>query len=247
MSVYFFIAFVALFIAQAFTTTMFLRREIPRQCPKSLFWKMSSSTIFLATALLAVYCSENHSPSAKIMLAGFCLSWLGDFLLSVKSGDKLFFVFGLFSFMLGHCCYIAAYTKAMTGYFPDAPFIGIAEMIVYVLFICAALYSLSLLKVEFGEAYLPCLIYMSVIGIMLVKAGSLAIRILASGTTDNPLFTAVTLMCGAIMFVISDYTLSMLIFTKGIKKHGALRNLNMGTYFYGQMLLALTLIYIIPA
>lgn len=247
MPIYYSIAFAALFIIQGFTMTMFLRKEIPKQCFNSLIWKMLSSTVFVLTAVLAICCSKNHSVPAKIMLTGFCLSWLGDFLLSVKSGDKLFFVFGLFSFMTGHCFYIAAYTKAMMCYFPDAPFMGIAEMIAYVLFISAALYSLSLLKVEFGEAYLPCLIYMSVIGVMLVKAFSLAIRIISQNATENPVFTGITLMCGAIMFVFSDYTLSMLIFKKDIKKHGTLRNLNMGTYFYGQMLLALTLLYIIPA
>lgn len=246
MSTGFLIGFIALFIAQAITTPIFLRKEIPNPCLKSLIWKMVCSTLFVGTAVLAVFSSENHTLFSAMMLIGFGFSWLGDFLLHVKAGDKLFFVLGLFSFMFGHICYITAYTSASMYFFPDAPFMGIPEMAVFIIFICSGLFSLNNLKVEFGEAYLPCLIYMNVIAVMLCKACSLAFRIISSGVTDNSVFTAVVLISGAVMFVISDYTLSILTFVKGIKKHGALRNINIWTYFFGQMLLALTILYIVP-
>lgn len=232
---------------QAFTTTVFLKRETPNPCLKSLIWKMVSSTVFLAAAIIAASAKSNTSFFSVMMIIGFCFSWLGDFLLHVKPHDKLFFVLGLFSFMCAHICYITAYTSAIQFYFPDAQFMSIPEMIVYILFISFALFTLSLQKVEFGESLLPCLLYMNVIATMLIKACSLSARIIISGATDNPIFTAVVLTFGAVLFVISDYTLSMLCFIKGIDRHGALRKVNIYTYFFSQMLLALTILYIIPA
>lgn len=245
--VVYFAAFLVLLLAQALLTPTFLKAEIPEPCIKSLVFKMCCSTVFVATAVIAVICSGNYSFSGIAMLVGFGFSWLGDFLLHVRPRDPIFFTLGLVSFLCGHLCYITAYTKAAMFYFPDAPFIGIPEMFAYICLICFALFSLNNFKVEFGDMYLPCLIYMNVIAIMLVKAVSLAIRIVAYGQTDNPIFTAVMLVFGAALFVISDYTLAILTFVKGVTKHGTLRNINIWTYFFGQMLLAFTTLYIIPA
>lgn len=243
MQIAYIVSFIVLFIAQAFTTPTFLKTEIPHPCKKSLFWKMVCSTIFFATAVIAIISTGNHSTFSTLMLVGFFCSWWGDFLLHVSSKPK-FFVFGLIAFLLGHLFYISAYTVAMSRYFPEASFIGIPEMIVYIVFICGALVGMNDLKVEFGDAYLPCIAYMCVIVLMVVKAYSFGIRIIAHGATTQPVFTAVMLMLGALLFLLSDFTLSMLTFTKGIEKHGKLRNFNIWTYFFGQMCLALTILFI---
>lgn len=238
-----YITFAALFILQAITTPIFLKAEIPEPSKKSLFWKMICSTLFIITAVFAMVFVKNYSLFAILMLIGFFFSWWGDFLLHV-SGKPIFFIFGLISFLIGHIMYISAYTVAMQKIFPEASFIGIPEMIAYIIIICTALFSLNNLCVEFGDAYLPCLIYLCTIGVMVVKAFSFAIHIIINCATPSPIFTGIMLMAGAILFMLSDYSLAILTFTKGIKQHGKLRNFNIWTYFFGQMCLGITILFI---
>lgn len=238
-----YITFAALFLIQAITTPTFLKVEIPEPSKKSLLWKMICSTIFVVVGALAMIFAENYSVFAILMMIGFFFSWWGDFLLHV-SGKPIFFLFGLISFLVGHLMYISAYTVAMHKVFPDVSFIGVPEMIAYIAIVCFALFTLNNLKVEFGDAYLPCLIYLCTIGVMVIKAFSFSMHIMLESATDMPIFTGIMLMVGAILFMLSDYSLAILTFTKGVKKHGKLRNFNIWTYFFGQMCLGMTILFI---
>ena len=51
-------------------------------------------------------------------------------------------------------------------------------------------------------------------------------------------------MLGAFLFMLSDYTLSILNFKPDVEKHGALRQVNIWTYFYAQMFLGATIFFI---
>lgn len=246
MSTGYIIGFVVLFILQAFTTPMFLKTQIPKACIKSLIWKMISSTIFIATAILGIMCSGNHTPFAKMMVIGFCLSWVGDFLLHYKAGDRILFVCGLASFLTAHIFYIIAYSKVFDVFFPEADFMGVPEVIALAVFISVAFFTLTLMKVDFGEALLPVFFYMFALGIMMIKAVSLGIRVIMAGTMESSLFIGILLIVGGLFFATSDYTLAPLCFKNGIDKHGWLRKLNIWTYFFGQMFLALTLAFVIP-
>lgn len=242
MSVIYLIIFAALFVLQGFTVTAFLKAETPEPCKKSLLLKQISSTIFLATAVTAMFCADNFTSFSVFMFVGFCFSWLGDFLLHVKPHNEKFFISGLFSFLVAHIFYIVAYSLGMEAMFPDSSFIGIPEMIIFVLAICAVLFSFSKLKITFGKTYLPVLFYLCTIGVMVVKAISLSLRIVKDGASFNPVFSAVVLIIGSLAFLTSDYTLSILTFKKDVEKHGWLRKLNIYTYFFGQMLLALSIL-----
>ena len=80
---------------------------------------------------------------------------------------------------------------------------------------------------------------------MAVKGFHLAIMIMRSGSLIKaPILTGILLMLGAFLFMLSDYTLSVLTFKKDVKKHGALRQVNIWTYFYAQMFLGATIFFI---
>lgn len=193
-----------------------------------------------------MFIADNHTQYANLMMIGLAVSWIGDFLLHVKSGNETLFALGLLAFLIAHIFYISSYTKATVMLFPELPFMGVGEVIAYVIVTSVVLFAADLGGVKFGKAYLPCLLYMGTIGVMVVKAFSLAIHIFTSDSTqlENPLLVGILLIIGSLMFLSSDYTLSFLCFKKDVEKHGPLRYFNMYTYFFGQMLLGLTILYL---
>lgn len=237
------VLFIALFLLQLIFIPCFLKAEIPNPCKKSLFYKQVCSTIFLITAVAAMIISKNFSLFAKLMLVGFCFSWLGDFLLHVKR-DKLFFVFGLTAFLIGHLFFTSAYSVAISKMFPGTPFMGLVQMLVFIIVTCLMLFSVLKLGANFKGAFLPCLFYIDVVTLMVIKAVSFGIQIVSDGSANTTAHTMVALSFGALMFLASDYTLSLLKFIKGIEQHGKLRKFNIYTYFFAQMFLATSILFI---
>ena len=88
---------------------------------------------------------------------------------------------------------------------------------------------------------LPIIIYGIVIMTMLCKASILGIEAMKSGITPLCLICAVL---GAVNFVMSDFSISFLMFDKKQKKNFKLKLFNMYTYFAAEILLA-SLIYFI--
>ena len=111
--------------------------------------------------------------------------------------------------------------------------------------VAAILSAIFIVKIELGKLLIPCILYTATIAAMVVKAFSLAIMIMKSGSlVESPIFTGIMLMLGAFLFMLSDYTLSILNFKPDVEKHGALRQVNIWTYFYAQMFLGATIFFI---
>lgn len=240
----YYVIFVLLLIVMAIVIPFFLKAEQPNPCKKSLVLKQTCSTIFLANALIAGLIGD-FTRYAALMFVGLCFSWLGDYLLHVRPGSG-FFVAGLSSFLVGHVFYTIAYCKAFKVLFPFASLLTVVEIIIYIALIAAALLSaIFIVKIELGKLLIPCIIYTATIAAMVVKAFSLAIMIMKAGSlVEAPIFTGIMLMLGAFLFILSDYTLSILNFKKDVEKHGALRQVNIWTYFYAQMFLGATIFFI---
>lgn len=240
----YFAIFGVLLVVTAIVIPKFLKAEIPNPCKKSLILKQTCSTIFLANALIAGLIGD-FTIYAALMFIGLCFSWLGDYLLHVRPGSG-FFVAGLSAFLVGHLFYTAAYCKAYAVLFPQNPMITVGEVVAYIALAVVAMLSLLLgFKVVPGKLLFPCCLYGATIAAMIIKAFTLAIAIMTTPSiTTYPIFTGIMLMLGATLFLISDYTLTLLHFKKGIKKHGALRQVNIWTYFYAQMFLGVTIYFI---
>lgn len=240
----YYVIFVLLLIVMAVIIPFFLKAEQPKPCKKSLVLKQTCSTIFLANALIAGLIGD-FTRYAALMFVGLCFSWLGDYLLHVRPGSE-FFVAGLSSFLVGHVFYTVAYCKAFKVLFPFVPLFTATEIIIYIVLIAVALLSAIFIeKIKFGKLLVPCILYTATIAAMAVKAFALAIMIMKSGSlVEAPIFTGIMLMLGAFLFMLSDYTLSILTFRKNVEKHGALRQLNIWTYFYAQMFLGATIFFI---
>lgn len=240
----YYVSFAVLLVAISFVIPFFLKAEQPKPCRKSLYLKQTCSTIFLINALAAGLVGD-FTRYAAFMFVGLCFSWLGDYLLHVRPGSG-FFVAGLSSFLVGHVFYTIAYCKAFKVLFPYTPLVTAPELIIYIILVVAAILSaIFIVKIELGKLLIPCILYTATIAAMVVKAFSLAIMIMRSGSLIKaPILTGILLMLGAFLFMLSDYTLSVLTFKKDVKKHGALRQVNIWTYFYAQMFLGATIFFI---
>lgn len=241
MSVPYIIGFVVLFVLQTVLSTIFLKVEIPKPSKKSLVMKLACSTLFVLTAVVAMFGAKNFSSYAILILAGLCLSWIGDLILHYNTGEK-FFVAGIFAFMAGHICYIIAFLKAQNLYFPEAHFLSCAEVLLLLGGVCFGQSRLHMLKANYGKAFIPCTIYMNVIMLMFVKAVSLSVRFISTPPAGNSVIIGIILLVGVCMFDVSDFTLALLRFTEHYSKSYAMRKLNVWTYFFAQMCLGLSIL-----
>ncbi len=244
MSLPIMIGFIVLFILQAVAIFTFSKVEIPKPSKKSLAAKMTCSTIFILTALLAMFSQENFSSYAFLILGGLAFSWVGDFIIHSNTNEKHFIV-GIFAFLCGHICYIIAFFKAQNLYFPDAPFLDCAEVLLMIGGVCFGQCRLHMLRADYGKAFIPCTIYMNVIMLMFVKAVSLSVRFLTHTPTENAVLTGIILIVGVCMFDVSDFTLALLRFTDRYSKSYVMRKINVWTYFLAQMFLGLTVLNIV--
>ncbi len=239
----YYVIYAILLVLQVIFIPIFLKAETPHPCKKSLFFKQLCSTIFLVNAIVAGLMGD-FTKYALFMLIGLCFSWVGDFLLHVSSKPG-FFTAGLFSFLIGHIFYFMSYCRAFVVLFPEITPFTAPEIAAYIALIIFALTTLRFgFKVRFGKMLFPCCLYIATIAAMGVKAFALAIEIIDKWTISSSVFTAALLMLGAVCFIISDYTLSLLTFKEGVEKHGALRQVNIWTYFYAQMFLGATIFFI---
>ena len=83
----------------------------------------------------------------------------------------------------------------------------------------------------------PLLVYAVVITTMLCKATVMGVAYAASGAS-NGVFAAVVAILGALLFVVSDFSIAILMFNEKHKKNLKLKMFNMVTYFLAVLLLS---------
>jgi uncharacterized membrane protein YhhN len=129
------------------------------------------------------------------VLLALLFSWLGDVLLMFQDKNENFFLFGLSAFLLAHVFYITFFHKIRIRE-------GIKPNIFWLLIVVAYYAGLiSWLSPYLGEMKLPVRIYGIVISIMFMLAMHLlSIKNKIAGKW---------MMCGALLFVISDSVLAI--------------------------------------
>jgi uncharacterized membrane protein YhhN len=152
----------------------------------------------------------------QTILAGLCLSWLGDVLL-ISAGRGRSFLAGIVSFFLAHC----AYGWAFIGLVPDTEASAVVALPT-VLFL--GIFMRWLWPHLEGVFRWAVLAYVIVIGMMVVLAAGAAV------STDTP-----ALFAGAVLFAVSDVFVARQRFV-----HASYRNRQWGLplYFLAQLILA---------
>lgn len=213
-------------------------------CPKSLLLKMIGATGYVAVGVLCIIITGEFSAFDKAMILALVASWLGDLFLHMNF-NKILPAVGFVFFLTAHIFFIRAYVtgiNSMTVYFPEKPFFSVPEIILIIVLIALFIWCIFKKQMDLKSILIvPIIIYGIVIITMLCKATILGIEALKFGITPLALVCSLT---GALCFVASDFTISLLMFDKKQKKNFKLKLFNMYTYFVAEILLA-SLIYFI--
>ena len=212
---------------------MYLYNRIIKR--KIFYLKLSTSLFFL---LLAIYnfCTKKNTTNNYDMfiLLGIISGFFGDVLLGFRnlfsSKKHLLFVLGISMFLLGHLLYI----RSMFFYFDTS--------LIYPIILSIILLILSIIitrktNVDFGKSIIVDYMY------MLVTAFFISISLFNLITHFN--FEFIITFIGICSFATSDFILSYLYFSKmDDKKRRVFKLINIATYYIGQLVLALSIIFL---
>jgi uncharacterized membrane protein YhhN len=159
-------------------------------------------------------------PTYLFMLFALLFSWMGDILLLFDSASGHYFILGLLSFLLAHCCYILVFLRKWhptpVPYFP----------LVTVLLIVYGSTLFYILKDGIGTLVTPVAIY--VVGILFMALTAFR----RFGSVRATSFYLV--FCGALFFIASD---SLLAVDKFLMPLPYTSLFVMGTYATAQFLI----------
>ncbi len=233
----------ALVIALQFVfVPWFLKAMWPEKNKKSLALKMVCAALFLFTGILAQKISANTTPYAFWMTLGLVFGFIGDFFL--HAGSKMgYYIAGVMAFLTGHCCFITAFNGASEKLLPGPGFFEPGEIIAFAGLVLAMIIFVIKKKLRLGPILIPTFVYASVLITMMIKGCSLGLRAFLS-----PAYGVAALLpaTGAFLFFVSDVLWANVNFNNN-KQNRPMKNANIITYFAGQVLLACSMLVIIPA
>lgn len=211
-------------------TTIFIIVDYKGEPKKALMMKTLASIGFVSVAISAFIYGNGDGEYFKFILCGLILGLIGDVALALRAvyeekKDK-YFIIGLGAFLLGHIAYSIEFAKISS--------ITLIEIIIAAIIVTLFVIFGKLVKLQYGNMKPFVIGYMCVISIMVVKAVSIAITI---GISEANMLIAV----GAVLFAISDMILAFIYFWN--RKVKVLSPLNLITYYGGQLLIALSILF----
>lgn len=227
--------YAAAVIALFFLVPKFLEYSWPEKCWKSLKVKMACAAMFIITAVCCILYSGNFGLYAKLMFIGLLCGVLGDLLIHVPE-HGIINVLGGAAFFVGHIFYIIAFYRELSARAPGEKFFALTSIIAPIAF-SACYFAFALLKkVKYGKLTVPVILYALMISSMLTMAARLAFNI-------NSITVYITVLLGAALFVSSDSTLALFMFSEKFKTRG-LKAFYIITYFVAQVLLGTSILFV---
>ena len=230
-------------VVELFCVPWYLKALWPEKCRKSLILKMVCSTMFVSVCVLSMFIADNFSRYALTMLVGFVFGWIGDYFLHAKPSNA-YFVTGFISFLIGHIIYIVAFVKATPVIAPGYELFNGVEIAVIIGIVTLLMVAAELVKVRFSPSVVKVgvIIYLLAINSMVVRAVVLGYSYYKTGA-EFGIVALLLLGIGATAFLLSDITLGIIIFG-GRKKNYPIKIFNIITYFWGQVMLASSILFI---
>ncbi|MEE9912882.1 MAG: lysoplasmalogenase [Deltaproteobacteria bacterium] len=178
---------------------------------------------FLMPALGLYYMASAAQPDFVLMAAIAC-GWLGDIFLMLPDPRNMsrYFKMGLAAFLLGHIFYIALFA----AYLPGASNVPVWGWICLPVYIAAGIAGYRIIAPHAGSMLPVVMIYIVVIVLMAAST------ILPLGNVNTT--GAVTVMAGALLFMVSDAVNAC---NRFVGEPPLEWLLTMGTYLAGQFLL----------
>ena len=190
-----------------------------------LFTKTFSSIMFLALGLLGHFAGVSPIRYSVYIIISLVFGMIGDVFL-IYSNRKPCFASGLFSFLIGHLIYGILFLKDNGfSYYDFAIFFAILLLSLFV-------YSKS--TITLGDMKLPAFFYLLAITFMYTMALSTVYK------HGYPASVTAAIIVGSTLFAASDAVLAFNMFSKNPKP--ALFQINLGLYYFGQMIIASSII-----
>lgn len=207
----------------------FIKTEYAGKMVKATVLKGAASLFFV---LLGFVCyAANTAPFGKLVVIGLVLGLVGDVLLNLRNvfdGRKsmLVFALGILAFLSGHFLYIAAIIR-LTDIVIWAAVLTVIISVLAIPPLMRRITAPSMGLKIFGYVYLVVVIAMfSCAAMLLVKIGASALTVLFA--------------VGALLFMVSDFIMIYYSFGKKIKP---LRAINLLSYYVGQLLIAIAILF----
>lgn len=216
----------------------FVKNMIPEKNNKSLIFKMICSTCFLSTGIIScVYFGTGTYSS--LIVAGLCLSWLGDLFLQIR-GSKIYFLVGGIFFLLTHVLYICAFYSQFKPRLSSTKTIVIFDALLCIAVITCFELINKKKHISLKKFHAPVLIYACMLTTMLSEAFFLSRQFFIEGNISS----GVLILIGAVLFFISDFTLAYSILDESKKINITYKFASSFSYFCAQTLLAISIIFI---
>ena len=205
---------------------VFLLQESKKRYVPAVVLKGLASACFVILGFLL----SGGSPAAKLITAGLLLGCIADVLLNLRmvfpKKGQLIFLVGIIVFLSGHILYLIAILKGAAPWW-ICVIIGVILTVLLMKWIFARITAKKAFKI-FGIVYIGAIMLLNCLAI-----GNLIVSPSA--------FTAV-FAAGAVLFLLSDIVLILNTFGKETRQ--SLRVMNISLYYLGQLLIALSLLYL---
>ena len=212
-----------LIVLCAALAVMFLRVESQKKYVPAVVLKGLASLCFV---VIGVLCSPGTA-MAKRIVWGLVVGCAADVLLNLrlvfpKKGQPIFLV-GILVFLAGHIVYLAAVLPLASNSLVCV-FVGLVLTALLMIWIFKRITAKPAFKI-FGVVYIGAIMLLNCVAV-----GNL----IASPSAFTGVFAL-----GAVLFLVSDIVLILNTFGKEFRQ--SLRNTNIGLYYAGQILIAISL------
>ena len=208
--------------------SIFLRQEEKEKFVGAVIFKGLASLCFVILGII----NSKGSSMANTIVLGLIFGFIADILLNLrhvyKEKGKIIFLIGILIFLIGHIIYLIAIVP-LTNNLTLCLIIAIVITALLMMWIFTKITAEKAFKI-FGIVYIGAIVLLNVVAIY---------NMLTS--TFNPTFTKIFAL-GAMFFLISDVVL--ILNTFGSESKQSLRICNISLYYIGQILIAMSLLYL---
>ena len=205
---------------------LFLMQEKKENYVTAVCLKGLASLCFVLLGIL----SSPGTPVARLIVIGLILGLIADVLLNLryvfKEKGQLVFLVGILVFLSGHILYLAA-VLPISGKWLICLIAAVILTALLMWWILSKITAKMAFKV-FGVVYLGAIMLLNTVAVGNLIAAPSA-------------FTAIFAL-GALLFLVSDIVLILNTFGKETRQ--SLRVTNIGLYYLGQLLIALSLMFL---
>lgn len=223
--------FIILCLLGACIQALFILFEKNKKYVPAVLFKGLASCVFVTVGILASKLSTDKQ-FAKLIVIGLILGLVGDVLLNLrfvfeKIGQKIFLL-GILAFLAGHIVYLCALIP-LSSHLVISVIVGAVVALITLYLIFTHIEKVKIAFKIFGVFYIGAVVIMTVVALFNLFS-------------DPRSLQAMLYALGAVFFTVSDIILIFNTFTS--KTRFSRRVMNLSFYYVGQLLIALSLMYI---